>query len=143
MSSRHYTTGEHGQALKKGSEFIAANLAECVADKLESQRTGIVPVGKFLYARVIYNRAYARQGNAMADSEVSRQVMQAYLDRADDAAMLDWVIVNRNMRVQGRGASGWFVMDCNNGLTFYVDGAPTYRDAIRAAMAKQAAAKVV
>jgi hypothetical protein len=57
--------------------------------------------------------------------------------RADalDAARLDWVLSNRNHRVQGSDTKGWCVLDCSNGLTFVVRDADTARQAIDKARA--------
>lgn len=51
-----------------------------------------------------------------------------------DAERLDYVLTNRNHRVQGSDAKGWCVLDCSNGLTFIVRNAQTARAAIDAAM---------
>ena len=53
----------------------------------------------------------------------------------EDAARLDWVVKNRNLRVQGSDESGWVVLDCGDGLTFVTQGHSTYRAAIDAARA--------
>jgi len=55
---------------------------------------------------------------------------------AKDAGRLEWVVKNKQMRVQGRDDS-WFVLDCGNGLTFVTDRKLTYREAIDTAMATQ------
>ena len=51
-----------------------------------------------------------------------------------DRERLAWIIENRHMRVQGTDERGWCVMDCSNGLTFVVNNAKTYDDAIDQAM---------
>jgi hypothetical protein len=51
-----------------------------------------------------------------------------------DTERLDWVLLNRNFRVQGNDAKGWCILDCSKGLTFITKGHPTARLAIDAAM---------
>lgn len=51
-----------------------------------------------------------------------------------DAERLDWVICNRDMRVQGDDSRGWHVFDCSDGLTFVVREEGSFRSAIDSAM---------
>lgn len=61
----------------------------------------------------------------------------ARLEQAErDAGRLDWVIANRNLRVQGKGAN-WMVLDCRDGLTFITQDHSTPREAIDAAIASE------
>ncbi len=51
-----------------------------------------------------------------------------------DTKRLDWVICNRDMRVQGDDSRGWHVLDCSDGLTFVVREEGSFRSAIDSAM---------
>ena len=74
------------------------------------------------------NGSLVRYTDALAAIEASRA-------DALDAARLDWVLSNRNHRVQGSDTKGWCVLDCSNGLTFVVRDADTARQAIDKARA--------
>ncbi len=83
----------------------------------------------------------AVEASNMADLiEFTHPQLDAFADRirAEESARLDWLLTNRNYRVQGSDAKGWFVLDCGNGLTFITRGHATPRDAIDAAMAIRA-----
>lgn len=57
---------------------------------------------------------------------------------ARDAGRLDWLVKERNIRIQGSDERGWVALDCSNGLTFIAGRTTqlrTSREAIDAAMA--------
>lgn len=53
-----------------------------------------------------------------------------------DTERLEFIIENSMLKCQGRESS-WFVLDVSDGLTFYTDRFPAYREAIDAAIERK------
>lgn len=66
-----------------------------------------------------------------SDAAQPDPILEATLHAQDRLA---WIIENRHLRVQGTDERGWSVLDCSNGLTFLVEKADSYVEAIDEAM---------
>jgi hypothetical protein len=87
-------------------------------------------IGETHNANATENAAFIAAANPAAILELLDRVERA----EKDSARLDWVIRNRDMRVQGDDHRGWHVLDCSDGLTFVVREEGSFRSAIDAAM---------
>lgn len=68
-------------------------------------------------------------------SRIAAALAQARTEGAEDRAMLDFVIAHQGeFHISGRPESGYRVMDCRKGLSFYTDSHKTSREALRAAI---------
>ncbi len=75
-------------------------------------------------------RAFPRLDYHIAADLIRCVINEERRDERKASVRLHWLVTHRHFRVQGSDEHGWCVLGCSDGLTFLVDAAKTYEDAI-------------